>query len=394
MEQAEKRGAFPTALSWLQKAERVDAVHTRVRAARLRLLVAGTMNHLRKKKPHLAAEKLAELASMPQSRQGDRPAFLAALRHLICEAAGDRAGAAEARLEAEGLVGRLAAGVLLFGIGAVSKRLDLVEISALGALDRREKAAIPASLARVALLAGDLGVNKFAYPAAFLGEAEAQLKGACDSLDIEQLRALGELGMATGHPRLAWAVSGAGLARGGPNEARFLVLRARAMPPGDGQRYLAIGAAAAELGRLHHDTESIAKAVEMVRNPTGGDSVSLTLEHAREVVRRELASNAFPDRPGRGPTYNELIFPKKQCSCADCRRERREASQGDFDRDEMRKIFDEHAPADLPPEIAEMLFETLREGLLNGESPDEILDQVMGRGRHGAKKSKKGRQKQ
>lgn len=41
MEQAEKRNAFSTALTYLEKAERIDAVHSEVRAARLRLLAAG-----------------------------------------------------------------------------------------------------------------------------------------------------------------------------------------------------------------------------------------------------------------------------------------------------------------------------------------------------------------
>ena len=57
MEGAEKRNAYPTALSYLEKAERIDPVHSVVRAARLRLLAAGAMRHLQQKKPHLAARK-------------------------------------------------------------------------------------------------------------------------------------------------------------------------------------------------------------------------------------------------------------------------------------------------------------------------------------------------
>src|SRR5438874_1232986 len=97
-----------------------------------------------------------------------------------------------------------------------------------------------------------------------------------------------------GLPRLAlkwiagWeAASPAGLARGGPSEAHFLLLRARAIPSGHGVRYVALAAAAAELGRFHRDMEVVDKAVEIVRNPLGGDSISLTVDQAREVVRKE-----------------------------------------------------------------------------------------------------------
>src|SRR5207248_11778056 len=120
------------------------------------------------------------------------------------------------------------------------------------------------------------------------------------------------------------AASGAGLAHGGPSEAHFMLLRARALPGDHASRYLALAAAAAELGRFHRDMQVVDKAVEIVRNPLGGDSISLTLEQAREVVRKELAAQAFPgDSFNSGPDYRDLL-PGRLCQCPDCRRRRGE----------------------------------------------------------------------
>jgi tetratricopeptide (TPR) repeat protein len=393
MEQAEKRKAFPSALSYLAKAERIDAVHSVVRAARLRLLAAGAMNHLQQKKPHLAAEKLAAMAKLPQSQQGDRPAFLAALRHLICEASGDELRAAEARREADRLLGEMAAGFLVFGIASVAKRLDSIFLSRPKALSSQERKGIPASLARVMAVAKDFEITKFQLPVPYFTEAEAQFPGVSDSLEVEQILSLGEMGMATGHPRLAWAASGAGLKRSGPAEARFLLLRAHAIPPGHGLRYMALAAAAAELARCHRDTEVIDQAVEIVRNPLGGPSISLTEEQAREVVRREMASSAFPRDSGAGPYYNDLIrVPANLC------RQRGEAPDPfdeeeeddlEFDEPEMEEIFNQAVPEGIPPEIAKQLYEIMKESLITGESPDEIMARAFG----GGGKKKKGQRK-
>ena len=56
----------------------------RGRRARLRLLVSMAVRHLRGKKPRLAEKELRDIEALPQAQQGDRPAFLAALRHAWC----------------------------------------------------------------------------------------------------------------------------------------------------------------------------------------------------------------------------------------------------------------------------------------------------------------------
>ncbi len=410
MERAAKRNAFPSALSYLAKAERIDAVHSVVRAARLRLLAAAAIRHLQQKKTHLAAEKLALMAALPQSQQGDRPAFLATLRYLICRGAGETLKAEQARLEVETrLGGDLASGLLIFGVAAVAKRLEWVYLPPVEALSRQERSQIPQSMAKVMAVAEDLGLRKFQLDIDYFAETEAQFSGARDSLDVPQIRLLGELGIASERPQLAWAAAGAGLERSGPTEAHFLLLRAQSLPPGHGPRYVALAAAAVELGRFHRDMEVVDQALRIVRNPFEDKTISLTIEQAREVVRRELASPAFPDTRHPGPDYSDL-FPQRLCQCPVCRSGRGDTSElfdldedeDDFDMsdEEMEDILNEGIPPGMPPELARAFLDIMKESALTGERPEDIMARIMGgrdmdggRQGGGGKKAKKGRRK-
>ena len=394
MEEAEKRNAFPSALSYLDKAERTDAVNSTVRTARLRLLAADTMRHLQKKKPHLAEQRLAEMAALPQSRQGDRPAFLAALRVVICLASGDKQGGDDGLLETTRLLGDgFTATILLFGLAATAKRPDLVRLPDRGDLTQQQRAGLPLSMAKVIALAADMGLFKFQLPVSYFGETEAQFPRCSGSLGIEQIRSLGELGIATKHPGLAWAASVAGLERGGQTEAYFLLLRARALPGGNGERADVLNAAAAELGRLHRDMEVVSQAVEAGRDPFDDNPLSLTADQAREVLRKEKESPAFPSRYSAGPDYSDL-FSGDLCMCPSCRRKRGESSGPDDadypDEDEMAREFYAAAPKDIPRDILPALFEVAKMAYLTGEDPDELLSGILGPRRG---KKKKGRRR-
>ena len=97
--------------------------HPDVRRARLRLLAAAPCEHLQRKKPLLAEEKLAEMAALPQSQQGGRPAFLEALRYLTCMVRGASDQAAAHRAEVERALGsRAAAALLILGVAQASKQ--------------------------------------------------------------------------------------------------------------------------------------------------------------------------------------------------------------------------------------------------------------------------------
>ena len=114
------------------------------------------------------------------------------------------------------------------------------------------------------------------------------------------------------------------------------------------------------------------------------------------MVRKEIAASAYPAGNARsitpGPDYSDLM-PDSQCDCPKCRRARGEKPRPFDDDDEfdgndsddddidfagMEKIFNERIPPGMPPEMAQMLFELLKEGYLNGISPDEILADLEG----------------
>jgi len=413
MEEAEKRDAFPTALSYLNKAERIDAVNSTVRTARVRLLASAALQHLQKKKPRLAAERLEEIAALPQSQQGDRPAFLAAFRALICLASGDKPAAVQALLEAERALGDDFTGkIFVSGCAASAKRRDLVILPYPTELTKQQRSHLPASMARALALAKDIGIDSnFQLPNEYFDETEAQFPRNSGSLNVEQIRLLGEMGIASEHPRLAWAASTAGLQRGGATEAYFLLLRARALPEDLDDRYQALTAAAAELGRAHRDMEVVNQAVEAGRDLFDDDPLSLTADQAREVLQKEKASPGFPSASRPGPDYSYL-FDDDLCMCPVCRSARGESSgtaldefnpdefnpyENPRDEEEMRRSFFEMAPKEIPRDLLPALFEVAKESFLRGEDPAEILEQILMEDSPAGKKTpsqkKKGRRK-
>ena len=410
MKEAENRNAFPTALSYLEKAERVDPVHSEVRAARLKLLAAAAMRHLQQKKPHLAVEKIAAMEALPESRQGDRMAFVLAMRHLASLTSPYQAPNPKTRLELENTFGgAIAAGCLLSAIASVAKRQNLIHLDRVALLSRGELASIPAAVAKVLALTKGLGIVGFSLPIEYFAAAEAQFAGVRDTLDVNQLRWLAEVGAATGRLQLAWAASGAGLKRG--DEAvtgRLLLMRASAVPRSNPKRAFAIAGAAAEFGRLHHQTDVVDEALHAIRNPRNGETITLTITQAREVVRRELKSPDFPTAFKPGPDYDDLL-ELEYCQCPECRRQRGDTSGrsgDDYDDDyldndddslpggfpldeidevEMRRVFDKNVPPAIPPEIAQTLFEALMEAYRSGESPDRVFAKLLGANRGGQK---------
>jgi hypothetical protein len=161
-------------------------VNSTVRSARLRLLAAAALQHLKKKKPHLAAQRLPEIGALPQSRQGDRPAFLDALRVLICLASGDKPGASQALLEVERVLGDgLAAVIFISGSAAAAKRKDLVLLPLPRELTEYQRAHLPVSMARAIALVHDIGLTRnFQLPIEYSDETEVQFPRISASLNV------------------------------------------------------------------------------------------------------------------------------------------------------------------------------------------------------------------
>jgi hypothetical protein len=397
MDQKEKRNAFHSSLQYLAKAERIDSVHPAVRRARLRLLAASVLRHLQQKKPNLAEEKLAEIEALPQSQQGDRPAYLAALRYLVStvRGAGDRAAAHRAEVERL-LANKAAAALLIFGVASAAKQSAPETPPAVGMLGKAERAALPEAVIRVAELAKDVHMDQ-AIPVEWLEETAKQFPRSSRSLDVGQLRTLGETALLTKRFELAYAVSAAGLERGGPTQAAFLLLRAKSLPDDGTGRWAVCAAAAAQLARHERQMDVVENAVELLADSPYAD-LPLTSEQASAVVQKEKAERAFPTPYSRGPNYSDILG-KGPCNCPKCRRARGEAvspwedseEDDDVDLDEM--LDEMEIPPGVPPDIAKTLFAETRKALERGESIDSLLNRVFGPEPGFSGRRKKGRRR-
>ena len=361
MEEKEKRNAFHTALQYLAKAERIDSVHPAVRRARLRLLAASALRHLQQKKPKLAEEEAAEMATLPQSQQGDRPAFLAALRYMVCAVRGAGDEAAAHRAEVERVLGsKAAAALLIFGVAHASKQGALETPPPIQMLGKTERAALPEAVIRVIELAKDMQSVQ-PVPGDWLEEMARQFPHSSPSLNVGQLQTLAEAGLYAERFELAYAVSAAGLERGGPTEASFLLLRAQALPKDGEGRWALCAVAAAELARRQRLMDVVGEAVELLTDSPFQD-LTLTPEQASTVLQKEKAERAFPTAYRPGPDYSDFLG-EALCMCPECRHAREE-DDGDADLDAI--FGGTEVPLDLPPDIAKILFEETRKSVQRG----------------------------
>jgi hypothetical protein len=396
MEEKEKRNAFQSSLQYLAKAERIDSVHPTVRQARLRLLAGAVLRHLQQKKPHLADAKLAEIAALPQSRQGDRPAFLAALRYMTGVVRGAHDGALAQRAEVERVLGNKAgAALLIYAIGNACKMGALANPPAIATFGKAERSELPEAIARIVELAKDMKIVQ-PIPGDWLTEMAVQFPRSSQSLDVTHLRLLAETGLDVKRFELAYAVSVAGLERGGPAEASFLLLRARSLPYNE--RRAVCAAAAAQLARQQRSMDIVDKAVELLAG-SPFDNLKLTDEQAASVVRKEKAERAFPTVFRPGPDYSDLLAVGP-CDCPDCRRARGEAVSPfedfedeevdgeDFDVESM--IEDMPLPPGMPPELGKIMMVEAMGALARGESVDSVMSRLFGVGRGSGGKRKKG----
>lgn len=393
MEEKEKRSAFQSSLQYLAKAERIDSVHPAVRQARLRLLGGAVLRHLQQKKPHLAEEKLAEIAALPQAQQGDRPAFLAALRYTTGAVRGANDEAAAHRAEVERLLGSKAgAALLIFGVADACKRGTLERPPAIETYGKPERAALPETMVRIIELAKDMQIAQ-PVPGDWLAETATQFARGSRSLNVAQLLTLAQMGLSANRPELAYAVSGAGLERGGPSEASFLLSRAQSLPYNE--RRAVCTAAAAQLASQQRQMDVVEKAVELLAG-SPYDDLRLTTEQAAKVVRKEKAERAFPTAFRPGPDYSDLLG-EPECDCPNCRRARGESSgpSEDFEEDDDDLDLDEilnsmPLPPGMPPEIGKVLLAEAIGSVARGESMESVMNRMFGSGPGSGGKRKKG----
>jgi len=323
MESAEKRGAFNKATAFLEQAQKLDALNPEVRRAALRLLVAQTGRHLRQRKPHLVEQDLAALEALPQAQVADRPAFLVALR-WACEVIRGDAELASSFLSQIGrLLGSSAAAIFACenaGDLAGLTRADFDRYLPQVSLDPADS--LISATARVSVLGDDVGAP-FTIPTAWHGGLWQELTNGQGELASRQLEMLGKVALRTNQKELAYAASVAGLEMGGDQEARFLLLRARALPEWEIERRDDCIAATIELGRRRRDMSIINEAMELWRGRRNAltnffdwlgsenwHDFSMTTEELNAVLQHEKHSRRFPlDRHARyRAPFRETVF--------------------------------------------------------------------------------------
>jgi hypothetical protein len=322
MESAEKREALNKAIGFLEQAEKLDALNPGVRRAALRLLVAQALRHLRQRKPHRAEQKLTELAALPQAQEADRPAFLAALRWTGCVISGEDKAAWDHFNRVSRLLGSPAAAVLICRSAGDACKLEWSEVDR--CLPRKvshdQTDSLAGAVARACALGDDMNVE-FTIPPELEREIFKELSDDHCNLEARQLRALGEVALRYNLRELAYAASAAGLLKGGATQARFLLLRAQALPSWEYERRRDCLAVVVELARRQRDMALVEEAVDLQRGhggvgmdfedpfePMDNRSFSRTTEQVNAVLKREKEAHAFPlegSEPFYGPFEEE-----------------------------------------------------------------------------------------
>lgn len=306
MRYAEDRDALKKALGYLRQAEALDGVSSEVRRARLRLLLLGAIRHLKQRKPHLAVPELAELETLPQARENDRPAFLAALRHVYWLLAGDGDQSLAAGVEAQKLLGsRLAGALALSGVGAVcGLRLGV---------DKVESGWIEA-VPRVVAMGDDLGF-RFKMPE----ETKAEVLRELDRLgspDPTALERLGAAALSQGWKEVAYEVSALGLTLRGASQGRFLLMRFGSLSGFVYERREDCLLAAFALAKLQNDSALTAAVLglwrrESIAGSMGMEPRQMSQRQIKSVIDREVRGTWPGSVPGDFNDF-DLPFPRRR----------------------------------------------------------------------------------
>jgi hypothetical protein len=285
MEMAERRGAFKKALGLLGEAESLDRLSPFVAQARFRLMAAMALRHLEQLQARLAARDLAGIEALPEARLGRRPAFVAALRHLVSRQMQD--SHRQTRAEVVSILGGEREAFFLLAALEGAVRQGPAEGSALPGGSPLE---LVTALASVAVLCNDVGVP-IALPAPWEKKLVSGLAGDRVGLpDDAGLRAVAECALRSNIPRLAYVASGAGLRRG-TSLGRFLLLRAHSLSWAPRRRRECLAAATALAVRAR-DSPLIAEIRDRMpwyEGQAAGDG-GLEREEIERIVAREAAA--------------------------------------------------------------------------------------------------------
>jgi hypothetical protein len=401
MNSAEKRNALKKALGYLDSAERIDGLNPDVKRARLRLLVATAVRHLKQKKTHLARRDITAIELLPQAQKGDRPAFWLALKSICALIDGDESELVRLSRELSTRLGYpLTAKIVLQGLlrncGLSDWQDSLPEFPA----DPLEANDLACAVARGCRLGDDMGIV-VAIPPAYEKKLKDFFGTDVSSQDSASIRVIAEIALKNGNFELAYAAAGAGLLQHGTAAARFLLLRARSLPPWEMDRQEDCITAAIELARRERDLDLIDEAVELRRNVNGfqrgfslfgfmidDENLSMETKELNHVLEREKAARAYPAGVTDDFFYDvDDDEDRDQSECRYCDAKncpdrdapyvpdglQVENCNEDKDRDDFwnfNGILDE-VSADLPPELTTVIKKVFSKHGKNGPFPDQ-----------------------
>ena len=302
MEASERRGAYQKSLSYLEDAERLDRLSPAVQRARLRLLVASALRHLRQRKPHLALPEIECIRELSLV-EGNLPLVVSALR-TVCAAVDRDPQAMPQQAEVGASGGDRVAGYLLER--AIAER-------SIGCENTKSPPDVNGTGAETMLkgLAQACAVGDAAgIPVAIPEEWQERLMAAFLSpgfaRDTAEMLVIGGAALRSQASELAFTISSAGMARGGA-DARFLFLRARSLPPWAAERRYSCLTAALELARRERDTELAARLLDALDehmkkrfgpedffDELGPEGYAMEAGRLAKLLEEERAAKRFP----------------------------------------------------------------------------------------------------
>jgi len=396
---AKKRNALNKALGYLNKAERIDGLNPDVKRERLRLLVATAVRHLKQKKTHLAQKDIAEIEGLPQSGEGDRPAFGVALKCVCAMIDGEKSKSVRLNRELMKLLeypqaAKVVTQGLLTNCGLSERKITLPAY----ANDPLAGDDLVTAIARGCKLGDDMGIA-VAIPQEYEKKLRDFFTTEDSSHDTATIRIIAETALRSNNFELAYAAAGAGILQRGDATARFLLLRARSLPAWEINRRDDCIKAAIELARRERNMDLIDEAIELCRdgnglsfgfsifnNMIGEGNFSMETEELDEVLQLEKEARKYPSfMPDDFDDDDDDDYDQNQCRYCDAKNcpdrdapylpDELYAEDVDDDDDDIDEFLDFDAflddfLPDLPPELMTLIRKVFSKHGRNGSFPD------------------------
>ncbi len=317
VDSTEERGAFKKSLAYLKDAEDLDSLNPDVRRAKLRLLLAAAIRHLGQGKAHLAGHETTDILLLQEGPLHECTILACAIAWFCAALENDSAAMKEQAAALAQVLGEVGRHLLLMAIAYAAKANARIRPPE---FDRRSVAMgeILKQTAHVCQL-GELAGLQIPMQQGWNVDLAKHLQKSMPELDAARLLAFGEAALKDNARELAYAASVAGL-KGDEAAARFLFLRARALPFWTLDQRRGCLVAAIALSRQERDAELTAQILDWIENmsrdalggmlsrvtafaayPVAGDLLGAILEVERE-------SNTFPvERVYRNPRYTPLL---------------------------------------------------------------------------------------